>query len=176
MSIAAQVAKVSLDLETRTKAGEFAAACRCLMLTKGSPLEAAEIAQARHFSSRVQEIFRKAAVQPASLTTASSLAEYTGTTAAFLESLRTYGAFDQMLPDMKVVPPRSRVASTTLNATGYVHGEGWAKPITSLQLSGHQLAETEVRQFSSRPRSWSALSAPKAARSFVASLPVRLPQ
>jgi hypothetical protein len=49
-----------------------------------------------------------------------------------------------MLPDMKLVPPRSRVSSTTLNATGYVHGEGAAKPITSLQLSGHTLAETEI--------------------------------
>jgi HK97 family phage major capsid protein len=49
-----------------------------------------------------------------------------------------------MLPDMKVVPPRSRVSATTLNATGYVHGEGAAKPISSLQLAGHQLNETEV--------------------------------
>jgi hypothetical protein len=144
MSIAAQVAKVSSNIETATKVGEFCTVARLLMLTRGDKLQAAEMAEARRFSSRVADVLRKSAVAPASLTTASSLAEYTGTTAAFLDSLRSVGAFDAMLPDMKQVPPRSRVASTILNATAYVHGEAAAKPITSLQLNGHQLAETEV--------------------------------
>lgn len=138
------VVRASLDTETRTKAGEFAAVCRLLMLTRGDRAEAAEIAEARRFLPRVGEILRKSAVAPVSLTTASDLALYTGTVSAFLESLKSVGAFDQMLGDMKVVPPRSRVSATLLNATGYVHGEGWAKPISSLQLAGHQLNETEA--------------------------------
>jgi hypothetical protein len=144
MSIAQQVAKISSNLETATKAGEFGAIARLLMLAKGDPLRAAEIAEAQHLSHRVAEVFRKTAVVPASLTTASDLVAYTGTTAAFLESLKTVGAFDQMLPDMKQVPPRSRVASTTLNATGYIHAEGAPKPITRLDFTGHTLAETEA--------------------------------
>jgi HK97 family phage major capsid protein len=138
------VVRATLDLETRTRVGEFAAIARLLMLTKGDRSEAAEIAQARRMSSRVVDIFRKSAVQPVSLTTASSLAEFTGTTAAFLASLRSVGAFDRMLPDMRVVPARSRIASTVLGATGYVHGEGAAKPITRLDFTGHTLEETEV--------------------------------
>jgi HK97 family phage major capsid protein len=142
-SIAEQVRVVSSNIEVATKAGEFAVTARLLMLTRGDRAEAAEIAEQRRLS-RVAEILRKSAVAPISLSTASDLGLYTGTTAAFLDSLKTVGAFDQMLPDMKVVPPRSRVAATTLNATGYVHGEGWAKPVSSLQLAGHQLAETEI--------------------------------
>jgi HK97 family phage major capsid protein len=144
MSIAQQVRVVSSDLETRTRVGEFGAVARLLMLTRGDRLEAAQIAEARRMSQRVVEILRKSAVAPASTTTASSLAEYTGTTAAFLESLKSVGAFDRLLGDMKLVPPRSRIASVTLNATGYVHGEGAAKPISTLQLAGQTLAETEV--------------------------------
>jgi HK97 family phage major capsid protein len=79
-----------------------------------------------------------------SLTTASSLAEYVGTTSAFLEGLRTYGAFDRMLGDMKQVPPRARIASVILNATAYVHGEGAAKPVTAPNFQGYTLTETEV--------------------------------
>src|SRR5262245_22886920 len=144
MTIAQRVAQVSSDIETRTRVGEFIALARLLMLTKGDKLQAAEIAEARRLSARVAEVFRKSAVAPVSLTTASALAEYTGTTAAFLESLRTYGAFDRMLADMRQVPSRARVSSTVLNATAYVHGEGATKPVTSLQLQGHTLAETEV--------------------------------
>ena len=143
MSIASQVGKITSDLETRTRAGEFSAICRVLMLAGGAPLEALAIAEKR-FTERVVNVSRKTAVNPASLTTASSLAEYTGTTAAFLETLRSVGAFDRMLPDMRQVPPRSRVASTTMDATAYVHGEGAVKPISSLQLDGHTLSETEV--------------------------------
>lgn len=142
-SIAAQVGRVSADLETRTRAGEFAAVCRALMLAGGDPMQAKQLAEARR-QPRVAEIFAKTVVAPISLTTASSLGEYVGTTAAFLESLRSVGAFDRMLVDMRQVPPRSRVSSTLLGATAYVHGEGAAKPISSLQLAGHTLAETEV--------------------------------
>jgi HK97 family phage major capsid protein len=142
-SIAEQVRIVSSNVEIATRSREFSSLCRVLMLAKGERREAAEIAEQQRLG-RVAEILRKSAVAPVSLSTASSLAEYTGTTAAFLESLKSVDAFDRMLPDMKQVPPRSRVAATSLNASGYVHGEGWAKPISSLQLAGHQLAETEV--------------------------------
>jgi HK97 family phage major capsid protein len=113
------------------------------MMARGAPFEAVQIAEKR-FTQRVCDIIKKTAVAPASLSTASPLVEYTGTTAAFLESLRTVGAFDRMLGDMRQVPPRSRVSSTTLNATGFIHAEGSPKPISSLQLDGHQLAETET--------------------------------
>lgn len=38
--------------------------------------------------------------------------------------LKNVGAFDRLYPDMVPLPPRSRIGATTLNATGYVHGEG----------------------------------------------------
>jgi HK97 family phage major capsid protein len=60
---------------------------------------------------------------------------------AFLDSLRNVGAFDRMLPDMKRVPLRTRVAAVSLGATGYIVGEGAPKPLTALSLTGDQLAE-----------------------------------
>jgi hypothetical protein len=141
MSIASQIGRVSSNIEVATRAGEFVAIARCLMMSKGIVSEARQIAE-RRFTQRVVDVFQKAPVAP--LTTTSSLAEYTGTTSAFLEALRSTGAFDRMLPDMKQVPPRSRVVSTLLDATAFVHAEAAPKPISSLQLSGHQLAETEV--------------------------------
>ena len=143
MTVAQRLGQMSSDLEAKTKAGEFVGVARCLMMAKGIRHEALQIAENR-FTARVADVFRKTAVSPASLTTASSLAEFTGATAAFLESLRSVGAFDRMLPDMRQVPPRSRVSATTLNATAYVHGEASPKPISSLQLDGHQLSETEI--------------------------------
>src|SRR5262245_50119485 len=143
-SIAQTIGRVSADIETRKYAGEFCAIARLFMLSKGNRLEAAQIAEQRRFSSRVIETLRKSAVSPLSLTTTSDLAQFTGTTSAFLQSLSTAGAFDRMLPSMRQVPPRARVAATTLNATAYIHGEGAAKPVSSLQLAGHTLNETEA--------------------------------
>jgi hypothetical protein len=37
-----------------------------------------------------------------------------------------------------------RVASTTLDASAFVHGEAAVKPISSVALEGHTPAETEV--------------------------------
>jgi HK97 family phage major capsid protein len=144
MSLAQRIGVVSSNIETSTRTGEFAAIARLLMLARGDKMQAAELAEARHLSARVAEVFRKSVVAPTSLTTASALAEYTGTTSAFLESLKTVGAFDRMLPDMKQVPPRARVASVTLNATSFLHNEGDCKPVSSLQFEGHTLEETEV--------------------------------
>jgi len=62
MTIAQQVARVSSDIETRMRVGEFTALAPLLMLTKGDKLQAAEIAEARRLSARVAEVFRKSAV------------------------------------------------------------------------------------------------------------------
>jgi hypothetical protein len=46
MSIAQQIGRVSSNFETATRVGEFVALARLVMLAKGDPLQAAEIARA----------------------------------------------------------------------------------------------------------------------------------
>jgi HK97 family phage major capsid protein len=84
------------------------------------------------------DLMQKTAVAPGTLTSASPLAE-AGLVAAFADSLRNVGAFDAMLPSMIRVPLKTRVAITTVGATGFVVGEGQAKPISKLTLEDGEL-------------------------------------
>src|SRR5262245_29020597 len=123
-SIAQEIGRVSASIETSTRSNECCAIARLLMASKGDKLVAADLAEARRFSQRFVDVLQKSTVSPLSLTTASDLALFVGTTSAFLQSLSSAGAFDRMYPSMKTVPPRARVASTLLNATSYIHSEG----------------------------------------------------
>jgi HK97 family phage major capsid protein len=69
------------------------------------------------------------------------LAEYGALVAAFLTALAQVSAFDAMLPSMKRVPSRVRVAIVSLGASAYVVGEGAPTGLTSLALDGRSLAE-----------------------------------
>ena len=84
----------------------------------------------------------KAAVVPGSTQPgnwAAPLSETGGLIAAFLDTLKNVSVFDTMLPDMKRVPLRTRVAVTTLAVTGHIVGEGAVKPISTLELSAQTL-------------------------------------
>ena len=61
MSIASQIGRVSSNIEVATRAGEFVAIARCLMMSKGIVSEARQIAE-RRFTQRVVDVFQKAPV------------------------------------------------------------------------------------------------------------------
>src|SRR5262245_22501450 len=138
MSIVRQINRAAADAEAATRAGEFAQLARLFAIAKGDWRWASKLDQA---SPRVAEIARKAAVDPGSTTSLSSIAQTEGIVQAFLDSLRNVGAFDAMLLSMKRVPIRTRVAAVSLSATGYIVGQGAPKPLTALSLTGDTLTE-----------------------------------
>src|SRR5262245_48180413 len=134
MTISATIARASTRIEAATRLDEFLSVARCATLGRGVG-EGAAIAEGRGLG-RIAELLRKAAVPPVGL---SNSPEFQTLAMAFLESLGSAGAFDRMLPDMLRVPMRTRIAAVTLNATGYIVGEGAPKPISSLSFTGGQL-------------------------------------
>jgi hypothetical protein len=77
-------------------------------------------------------------------TWAGPLADYQSVVGAFLESLRGFGAFDAMLPFMKVVPFRTRVGAISVGATGYRPGHSHPKPISALTVTGATIDEARA--------------------------------
>ena len=144
MTIAAQIKSVSSNLEISTKAAEFGAVARVFMASRGDGKLAAEMARAQGLGARVADVVMKTPVAAMSMTSATALSEYGDVIAAFLGSLSSAGAFDAMLPNMRKVNPHVRLVSITASATAYIAGEGGARPLTSLALEGHQLAEYEA--------------------------------
>ena len=136
---------VAANLETATRAGEFIAIARLMLLAKGNIPQAAVLAETRGYSSRVGGVL-KSAIAAGSLDGAwgSQLGEYPGVVAAFLDSLRNVGAFNSMLPAMKRVPTRQRVAMVTVGATGAIVPGGMVTPISNLTLDGGQLDEAKA--------------------------------
>jgi hypothetical protein len=88
----------------------------------------------------------KAAVNAGSTTDSSwmPLSEYQTLASAFLESLRSFGAFDRMLGSMRRVPMRTRVGSSTVGITATTTGQGQFKPISKLILSGTTIDELKA--------------------------------
>jgi hypothetical protein len=72
------------------------------------------------------------------------LAEYNTLANAFLESLRSFGAFDAMLPSMRRVPFRTRIGAVTSGATGTTVPQGQIKPISRLTLADTQIDEQKA--------------------------------
>jgi HK97 family phage major capsid protein len=137
-TIAQRVATVSQSAEVATRAGEFAQLVRLFALTKGDWGHVAKLSQA---SARIVAIAQKAAVAAGSTENLSALAQASGIVEGFLESLRSVGAFDRILPDMRRVPLRTRTIAVTLGASGYIVAESAPKPLSSLSLTGDVLAE-----------------------------------
>ena len=139
MTLAQNVAKVSANLETATRLGEFTEYIRHWSGANGVPTEAAVQARAAG-QLRVAEMLHKATTG-ALTTSGNALSEYPSMIAAFLTALRSAAAFDAMLPEMRRTPARTRVVAATSGATGYIVNEGQIKPLGALSLTGFTLAE-----------------------------------
>jgi len=121
----------------------FASYARFLMRAKGRRSEALELAKTNYALPSVQEIL-KSAVDAATTSDqqwATSLAPYRSVSEAFLGSLAPFGAMDRILSDgaFKSVPMHSRIAVTTMGATGGTFGEREIKTPTKVQLENAEL-------------------------------------
>lgn len=134
------VANASVEMATR--AGEFGMIARMFLKARGDLPLALSLAETARATPRVLTVL-KTAIAAGSISNSTwgeQLAEYEAAAAAFIETLRSVGAFDAMLADMRRVPLRIRLAAVTVGATGYLVGEGSPKPISRLTLAGSTLA------------------------------------
>src|SRR5262245_54246348 len=154
MTIAQQLGKINQATELSIKAREFCTLARVIALSRGDHLVAQKLAADQRLSPGISRILagrqvysvphevaarQKAAISAGSTTDptwAGPLAEYDLVAAAFLESLKHFGAFDQMLPQMRRVPLRTRIGASTSGASGTTVPQASVKPISRLTLSG----------------------------------------
>ena len=136
--------KVSANLETATRAGEFVALARILCASSGYVGDTVAMAKAQRISPRVVSVLEtgiyKSAVAAGGLAPGNwgaELGDYGNMITAFVDSLKTFGAFDSMLPSMKRVPLRTRLAFVSIGATGAIVPGGHVSPITQLSLTGN---------------------------------------
>jgi hypothetical protein len=165
MTIAQQLGRLSAASEMSTKAREFANLARCIALGRGDRYEAQKIVhdnrvllgprvksivESRHpvYQLDPDMVARQKAAALAGGTAVGDwteqLASYQVLAAAFLESLKNFGAFDAMLPSMRRVPFRTRVGSVTTGASGTTVPQASMKPISKLVLAGTQIDEKKA--------------------------------
>src|SRR5262245_49231804 len=101
MSIVQQVATASTNALTAGRAAEFVRAAQAFAASSGAWSRAADYATAIGCTDRVADFCKKAAVSPGTMSDALSA---TGLVAAFVDSLRGFGAFDTLLGSMVRVP------------------------------------------------------------------------
>lgn len=129
--------------EMSNRANDFVGVAKMFAAARGDPMLAAKMAEARQAGPLVVSTL-KAAVSPGTIsdpTWAAPLSPYGGSIAAFLGSLRSVGAFDAMLPSMRQVPLRARVAVVTAGAVAGVAGDTSLRAISRLSLAQNTLAE-----------------------------------
>ena len=124
-------------------AAPFASLARFLMLAKGSRSEALELAKNGYALPVVTDIL-KSAIEVGSTsdsTWASALAPMRSVSDGFLQSLAPFSALDRIISDgaFKVVPLHSRIAVTTVGATGGTFAEREIKTPTKVQLENAEL-------------------------------------
>src|SRR4051794_30977766 len=133
--------------DMNTKVRDFVQIARLVASTRGDTLAAAMIAEKSETVPGNVAGVLKSAVGAGTLsdaTWASPLSPYGTLISAFLGSLRSVGAFDRMLPDMRNVPLRTRVGAVTTGTVGTIAGEGVPTPISSIALTGGTLDEQKA--------------------------------
>jgi hypothetical protein len=165
MTIAQQLRNLNTTVEISEKTRQFINLARAVALGRGNHAAAQTVVHNKRvlMGPRIQAIMESshhiyemapdlAARQKAAVaagTTADTgwalpLAEYQTLANAFLESLRSFGAFDAMLPAMRVVPLRTRIGASTVGITGSTVPQGQIKPISKLSLTGTQIDEVKA--------------------------------
>lgn len=143
MTLAAQVAEMNRDAETRRAANAVVHTARYLMLAKGNAFKAEQLAANARALPQIQAMV-KSVVAPIGTTSASGLASFDTEVSGFISSLRNFGAFDLASEFMLRVPIRTRVALVSQSLTPGTVGEAAVKPLSKLALSGISISETKV--------------------------------
>jgi hypothetical protein len=126
---------------------------KCLLASRGDTAQAASLAESAGADVIAALLRRpylsaehKAAVLAGSTVGwGSPLAQFQAIVTQFEGSLRTFGAFDAMLPLMRRVPlGLARLAIMVTGATGHGVGQGAPKPISSLQLASGDFEPTKA--------------------------------
>jgi HK97 family phage major capsid protein len=145
MTIMQTIARADAAIETRAASLEFLRYAQSLILAKGIRCDALELAQSRRVFAgpRVVDVLKSAvaAATTTDTTWASELAPYRQISAGFVSSLAAFSAFDRIWDDGSFVkvPMKTRIATTTIAASGSTVGEGSAKIISRLTLAAPTL-------------------------------------
>lgn len=134
---AARAPVITAGADVLPKGMEFARYVRCLVLAKGDPMRAHEIAKT-HFpdNPRVTNVL-KAAVAAGTTTDstwAAPLVDYTTLTSEFIEFLRPQTIIGKFgvggVPSLRRIPFNVRMGRQTSGGSGYWVGQGKPKPLT----------------------------------------------
>lgn len=145
MTLAHEIGRHITDAETRRQANVLPHVCRYLMEAKGDLFRACRNAERANAWPQVQT-FLKAAVTAGSTQSgnwAQPLAEFDSVVSGFIESLRSFSAFDAAVEWMQRVPIRTRIALFSTGPTSGTTAEGTAKVVSRLTLSGVSISETK---------------------------------
>lgn len=120
---------------------EFARFARCLLISRGDPLRALEVAKA-HFSENPRVVnCLKAAVAGGTTTDstwAAPLVDYTTLAGEFIDFLRPQTIIGKFgangIPSLRRIPFNVRMGRQTSGGSGYWVGQGKAKPLTKFDF------------------------------------------
>jgi hypothetical protein len=145
MTIAQQIGRVSVNLETSGRAAEFVQGVKFLMIGRRGGAE--RLAEEAKATSRVVQ-FVEAAQSAGSISGSwgSSLA-LESLAAAFLSSLTGVSAFDALWPNMLQVPLRTSVVAVSANLSAGSTAEASVKPASRLSLSASELDAVKAAAF-----------------------------
>jgi HK97 family phage major capsid protein len=142
VSIAEQIGKINLSMETRGRAGEFCKYAQVLLASHGRLTEAAVRAEKANATPRVIEILEKAASAATTTGAATSaLVSYRQIAAGFVASLAGFSAFDSIAQagGFTAMPTLTRVVIVATAAAASSTVEATAKPVTQIAVDGLQL-------------------------------------
>ena len=146
MNLPEQVARVQARIDTHNRAAEFVNYAKYLMLARGSVFAALKTAEHNKALPRIVECL-KAATTSGTTTDAiwaAPLAPYGQMVDGFLSGLVNAGAFDQMLPYMRVFPLHEQISAVTVVASAAVVPEGSSKPTSRLTVVNGTLQEKKA--------------------------------
>jgi hypothetical protein len=140
VTIAQKIAQVNSNLETATRSGEFISYAKHLLRSKGGPAEALAYAENHHAAPRVQSVL-KAAVAAGGTDTNDWGSELATFSNAFAATLKGFGAYDTIwnAGAFTKIPMRTKIAVTTIAASGGYVGQAQPKPITKLAFDQQTL-------------------------------------
>jgi hypothetical protein len=141
-----------VDIIERPHAGGFLELARLIALHKTlfGIAEAVGNGNCKISDPRVKSIVEKAVVSAGSTADASwagNLVAYQILQSGFVESLRSLGAFDQLLPSMRRIPAYNYASIVTGGFVGHNIGEAAWKPISKLSISADLMTPQKAVAF-----------------------------
>lgn len=196
MTIAQQIGRLNANVEASQRAKDFATLAKIVALSRGDHWNAQELLKdldprtkilagqqlkaivgggtSKIYSFTPRDIANQKAAVAAGGTAvgdwSEQLASYQVLAAAFLESLRNFGAFDRLLPSMRRVPFRTRIGANTSALSGATVPQASVKPISKLTLTATQIDEIKIAAFLAVTEELARASDPAAGNLFAVEL------